>query len=395
MLGQVPARVLVALHALRLAAAQDLRDDGVAVEIERARDGKARLAVLAPAADDRRRAVAVVAHEARARHAQQPRDLLGHLLEHAARRRSAGHERGHSAQRRLLVGERALGRLALRQRRRRTRALGGDRGEHQRGERRDGDEQLRRQQAVGDRLAHERPVVLRRVPDRDRAHDEDRPPRPRAARSAAPTTAAPGRRCRGRRAAAAARPAPRAATSAIAPSTTSRRWMPRSPAVAHVRITGATTSTPARVAQRPRPEDAPELVGGDHVAQAQRERPERRADERRDERARDEGQHVRDPLELAAPAGEAPQQQRSDDDGDRVPDRLREHRAERRRVVAEEEVADDDRRPQPDPVEEQDRQAEARRAATAPPPRRRGRRARARCGRRGSTRAATTASAAT
>ena len=38
--------------------------------------------------DDRRRAGALVAHQARPGHAQQQRDLLGHLLEHAARRRS-------------------------------------------------------------------------------------------------------------------------------------------------------------------------------------------------------------------------------------------------------------------------------------------------------------------
>ena len=110
---------------------------------------------------------------------EEPRDLLGHLPEHAARRRSARDERGHPAQRRLLVRERALGRLARRERRARPRALGGHRREHQRRERRDGDEQLRREQAVGDRVAHERPVVLRRVPDRDRADDEDAVAAPR------------------------------------------------------------------------------------------------------------------------------------------------------------------------------------------------------------------------
>ena len=115
------------------------------------------------------------------------------------------------------------------------------------------------------------------------------------------------------------------------------------------------------VAERPGPEDAPELVGGDHVAQAQRQRPERRADERRDQRARDERQHVRDPLQRAAPAREAAQQHRGDHERDRVPDRLRQDRPERRREVAEEQVADHDPRPQPHPVEEQDREAEARR----------------------------------
>ena len=47
-----------------------------------------------------------------------------------------------------------------------------------------------------------------------------------------------------------------------------------------------------RVAERPRPHDPPELVGLDHVAQAQRERPDRRADHRGDQCARDERQHV-------------------------------------------------------------------------------------------------------
>ena len=55
-LGEVPARVLVAVHALRAAAAQHLRDDGVAVEVERAAEREAERAVVAPAADDRRRA---------------------------------------------------------------------------------------------------------------------------------------------------------------------------------------------------------------------------------------------------------------------------------------------------------------------------------------------------
>ena len=118
---------------------------------------------------------------------------------------------------------------------------------------------------------------------------------------------------------------------------------------------------PGGVAEGPGPEDAPELVGGDHVAEAQRERPERRADQRRHQRAGHEGDHVRDPLEPAPAIGQPPQEQRPDDHGERVPDRLREDRAERRRVVAEEEVADDDRGPQPDSVEEQDCQAESRR----------------------------------
>ena len=87
LLGERPARVRV-LRPLRAAAAQHLRDDGVAVEVDRARDREPQPAVVAPAAHDRRRAGALVAHDARPGHAQQQRDLLGHLLEHAARRRA-------------------------------------------------------------------------------------------------------------------------------------------------------------------------------------------------------------------------------------------------------------------------------------------------------------------
>ena len=112
------------------------------------------------------------------------------------------------------------------------------------------------------------------------------------------------------------------------------------------------------VAERPGAEDLPELVGGDHVAEAQRQRPERGADQRRDQRAGDEGDHVGDALEPGAAAGEAAQQQRGDHERDGVADRLRQHRPERRRVVAEEQVADHDRGPQADAVEEQHRQAE-------------------------------------
>ena len=88
-------------------------------------------------------------------------DLFGRLLEHPARRRLAGHQRRHPAQRRLLVRQRALRRLGGRQLARRADPLGGHRGEQQRGDRRDGDEELRREQAVGERVAHERSVVLR------------------------------------------------------------------------------------------------------------------------------------------------------------------------------------------------------------------------------------------
>ena len=130
--------------------------------------------MLAPRADDGGGARAVVVHDVRAGQPEQAPDLLGHLLEHAARRRVAGHERGDPSQRRLLVGERALRRLCRRQRARRAGALGGHRGEEQRRDRRGRDEELRREQAVGERVANERPGVLRRVPDGEGAHDEDR-----------------------------------------------------------------------------------------------------------------------------------------------------------------------------------------------------------------------------
>ena len=54
-LGERPACVLVAIDPLRAAGAQHLRDDGVAVQVDRAADREAQRAVLAPAADDRRR----------------------------------------------------------------------------------------------------------------------------------------------------------------------------------------------------------------------------------------------------------------------------------------------------------------------------------------------------
>ena len=67
--------------------------------------------MLAPGADDGGRAHPVVLHDVRAGEAEQAPDLLGHLLEHPARRGVAGHEGGDPAQRGLLVGEHVLGRL--------------------------------------------------------------------------------------------------------------------------------------------------------------------------------------------------------------------------------------------------------------------------------------------
>ena len=173
-LGQAPARFVVALHALGGARAHHLREDGVAVEVERRPHRQQQPAVLAPTPDDRRPARTVVLDHGRAGQPQQAPDLFGHLLEHAARRRLRGHERCDPAQRRLLVGQLALGRLADPQRPGRPGALGGDRREQERSDSRGRDEELRCEQAVGDRVTHERPLLLGRVPHRDRAHHDDR-----------------------------------------------------------------------------------------------------------------------------------------------------------------------------------------------------------------------------
>ena len=94
-------------------------------------------------------------------------------------------------------------------------------------------------------LAHERPGVLRGLPDGDRAHDEDR--RRRAARPEAQRR--PQQRGEHDVGNVALRPAARRAPAgrraATPPSTRFRRRMPRTPAAAHVSIAGATTSTPA------------------------------------------------------------------------------------------------------------------------------------------------------
>ena len=131
-----PVHLLVALHALRLAAADHLRDEGVAVEVELRADRKARRAVLAPGADDGRRARSVELHHVRPGEAQQSPDLFGHLLEDSAGRRLAGDKRRDPAQCRLFVGERTLSRLGARQRACDACALRGHRGQDERGDRR-------------------------------------------------------------------------------------------------------------------------------------------------------------------------------------------------------------------------------------------------------------------
>ena len=79
-----------------------------------------------------------------------------------------GHRLHHRPQSLLVGAQRLVG----------ARALGGDRGEHERRQRRGGQEQLARQQAVGDRLADERARVVRGVPDREPRHDDERRGRP-------------------------------------------------------------------------------------------------------------------------------------------------------------------------------------------------------------------------
>ncbi len=69
-----------------------------------------------------------------------------------------GHRLHHRAQSLLVGAQRLVGAGALRR----------HGGEHERRQRRGGQEELGREQAVGDRLAHERPRVVRRVPDRER-----------------------------------------------------------------------------------------------------------------------------------------------------------------------------------------------------------------------------------
>ena len=100
------------------------------------------------------------------------------------------------------------------------------------------------------------------------------------------------------------------------------------------------------VGQPPGPKHAAELRGRDHVAEPERDDPERGADQRADDRADDECQDVPDTFEVTPPSGQAKEQQRCDDDLERVPDRLAEDRPPRRREVGHEQVACDDPGPE-------------------------------------------------
>ena len=116
-----------------------------------------------------------------------------------------------------------------------------------------------------------------------------------------------------------------------------------------------------RVAKRPGAKDPREFVGGDHVAEVQRHRPEGGADDGGEERAHDEAQHVEHAIELAPPAGNAAQDQGGNNQRQRVPHRLPEDGPERRRVIPEPEVANDDARPEPNAIQKQHGKSESRR----------------------------------
>jgi hypothetical protein len=286
--------------------------------------------------------------------APAPEDLLGGGVavgDDAARvahDQAFGHRVHHGAQA-LLVGDERLGG---------ARALRGHRRQHERRQRRGGDEQLARQEAVGDRLAHERARVVRGVPDRQARDDRDR-----------------GRR--------AARPEPQRGPD-----------QRREHHVGHValgrelgeqdedheqrgpldELTAAQALEPVdrpgqhqrrhhqrarEVRQPPRPPHLDEVPGGDHASQAQRGRAEGRADRGADGGRRREREHVADAVHRGPAAREPAQDQGRDDDLERVARRLAEHGPQRRREVGDEQIADHDARPQARSVQRQDRDADA------------------------------------
>ena len=237
--GEGPARLVVALHALRAAAAGDLRDQRVAVEPQRRADREARRAVLAPGADDRRayRGPSSCITFAPGSPSRRPTSSVtasktrlgdGSPATSVATRRSAACS---SASARCAASARVRSAVTA--------------AEDERGDRRGGDEQLRRQQAVGDRVAHERPVALRGVPHGDRADDEDR--RGRAARAEAQRGPEEHREDDERHVALRRQLGQHheRERSRPAASKSSRRRMPANPIVTQVSSAGATTRTPA------------------------------------------------------------------------------------------------------------------------------------------------------
>ena len=147
-------------HAARLARAVHLDERGVlGAELDRRPDREEQPPGLAPAAHDADPAGVVVAHERRRGHAQGARGLAHDLAEDARGVGLGDDERRDAAEGRLLLREPARRGLA-------RGALGGHGGEHHRGQRGHGQEQLRREQAVGQRAADERPRAVGGVPDR-------------------------------------------------------------------------------------------------------------------------------------------------------------------------------------------------------------------------------------
>ena len=283
-------------------------------------------------------------------------------------------ERRDAAEGRLLLREPARRGLA-------RGALGGHGGEHHRGQRGHGQEQLRREQAVGQRAAHERPRAVGGVPDRQceprGAATSRRPQRPEAERR---PDQRPGTRRTARRAATRCSSGPRATAISRRPRS-SRCRVGRQCAENHVSSAGVTTSAPERseshhvrqmlstlpagrspeIQIASRPQVAPRIVPAAeqtirmmHVLDAQAGRARTQAQEQR-------GGH---------------------DDGDDRRQRLAGHDRERRRVVACEQVARHDGRPQARAEQDECRDADADRR----PERREGRRG-GRCRRRAGTRA--------
>ena len=126
-LSQPPACLVVALHPVGSAGAQHLARTVSPSSSTDVRTGKRSLpfslqppTTVAVCASRYRTTVAAGSPSSRP-------TSLRHLLEHAARRRLRGDERGYSSAGPQLIGQRALGRLAGRQRLGRPGALGGHR----------------------------------------------------------------------------------------------------------------------------------------------------------------------------------------------------------------------------------------------------------------------------
>ena len=102
---------------------------------------------------------------------------------------------------------------------------------------------------------------------------------------------------------------------------------------------------PREIAEPPGPKDAAELPGLDHITQPQRHDAEHRADQRPYRGTEHEREHIPDPLEPDPSSSQPTEQNRRNNDLERVPERLTQHRPPRRREVGHQQVADDDSRP--------------------------------------------------